>query len=312
MKNKQKIISILIFIGVVITCFIAIKIKNNNDSLTLTEKCPENTQIDQWSYELYEKNDWNVIDKNTMNEFQSVREIANAALKRKNYEDKYSNILYEEKEYWYCNREIAKEKLGQKLDIKKSKTFMKEEKIEEVYEIKDFKTTYYIAVKWHDDNRYYVYCTYAYIPENLNQYIQDLGVKQENILAYMYIYVEDEKREKAEKDIRIVYLDKVESMLQNDIFHVGGKYQGEGESVARWVIEVYLKDIDKNMEIGFSKNDDLVIWDMDNHQYYMFEYGEENVKALQKYIEDEMQGYLLEEEITQNDDAIKPTELPLQ
>ena len=292
-KKEKSIIVILVAVSILLFCLILFCLLRTKT--TIVDRNPPNEQIAKWSKALYEKNQWERIDSNQMEKFPNISQYQNAPGKSQWCEQRHPIILHEEKKYWCCGREITKNKLGHKLDINTYETLEQNENetIEAIYEIQKLNAAYTIAVKCVGDNKYYLYGTHDYVADSLSQYCKDLNINRDNICAYMTYSVEDKVMEYEITYFDIVYLNEseMEEMLENCIFHSAGDCMGQGMQSLCFYIYVYLKDSEKRLKIGFSREGELIVGDMDICQTYAFEFGEEKIKNLLEYIEENMKGY---------------------
>jgi len=98
-------------------------------------------------------------------------------------------------------------------------------------------------------------------------------------------------------------------------FSIFENYMCESNDSCNLRIEMYIQELEMYIYVDFTRDNHIRIKDVEIPNDYKFEFGEENLKALQTYIENEMTGYLVEpesEEDIDNEETIMPTVLPLE
>lgn len=297
-KNKTILFLVLTLVIVLTVSAVIFTVIYKKEDNTETHKCnvKTNQMVDEWCNRLYYSRSWETIEQSQID------------IQLDDNVKQHFNILYNEDEYCYNRGIIQKEMLGNTLDIQKSETWRTALKIQDIREIKNIDSSYCIAIKWDMDEYYYLYCNVEYRPKDLKQYLKDLNIEQFSVDYKVMVEMQDK-----EKECTIVYMDNVEKMVQNYLFQQGGEYVGESRDNCNLRIELFIKEITKFISIEITSENNIVMLDENSNLYYEFEFDEEKVKALQDYIENEMQGYIVEKTQNNNEtEGIRPTILPLE
>lgn len=248
------------------------------------------------------KKEWRVkevyVDRNTENTTAIIPKWEQISISEQFNEVKYNNSEYFSKKT-KISKDMIEKNIGTSIltgyDIYTKNTYNKNA---DLYSIKNISQKCAIAVKFEENNDYYVYANLLYRPQTLREFVEDLQLRE--IVSFGTIYYdyweENEQGNKEYQNIEFYNVDNkiIWQMLFDDlnlenIYNDNGKYKSDRYNTSVKIsVDIPLLGY-KNISVELTDKGYLITNILDSGKAFYI--GEEKVQKFLNYIKENYDGY---------------------